>query len=260
MTDCACHRGTPIADPDVAIMSGVTWGRSDMLFTPAYWALQAHHFVGSNDSLCGLRRLGKSIHEEIAACILGGYGMPAELGLAAFYHLRDLGLLTLVPPAPDANVLQQALSEPLYVLGRRMQYRFAYQRSRYLSMAMGSLMNDGVPESNGRCFRNWLLRLPGIGPKTASWITRNWWGSDEVAILDIHIYRAGVIAGFFRQTESVSRDYFSMEERFLKFAEHIGVRPSVLDAVMWQHMRQAGWLARKLFKAVCYSRKSSELG
>lgn len=244
------ERETSISDPGATVMPGVVWGRADTLFTPAYWATQARLLEASTQNVCCSTRLGKTLQEEIAACILGGYGMPAELGLAAFYHLREQGLLTEIPPAPCADVLYEALCAPLHVSGRRVQYRFAYQRSRYLNFALVALLDDGVPEVEGQGFRNWLTRFPGIGPKTASWITRNWFGSDEVAILDIHIYRAGVIAGLFRTTDSVTRDYFSMESRFLEFAHNIGVRPSMLDALMWQHMRQAGWLGRFLFQSV----------
>jgi endonuclease III len=41
------------------------------------------------------------------------------------------------------------------------------------------------------------MSLPGIGPKTASWIARNWLDADDVAILDIHIMRVGQVIGLF---------------------------------------------------------------
>lgn len=84
-------------------------------------------------------------------------------------------------------------------------------------------------------FRDDLMRIPGIGPKTASWITRNWLGSDDVAILDIHIIRAGLLIGLFDRGQTVPRDYSAMEERFLSFARALNVRPSLLDAVMWRN-------------------------
>ncbi|MDZ3993341.1 hypothetical protein PspTeo4_24872 [Pseudomonas sp. Teo4] len=49
----------------------------------------------------------------------------------------------------------------------------------------------GRPLHSGRALRDWLLELPGIGYKTASWVARNWLDADDVAILDIHILRAG---------------------------------------------------------------------
>ena len=48
--------------------------------------------------------------------------------------------------------------------------------------------------------RDWLLAIPGIGPKTASWIVRNRTGSSAVAIIDVHILRAGTSAGSVQAT------------------------------------------------------------
>jgi thermostable 8-oxoguanine DNA glycosylase len=103
------------------------------------------------------------------------------------------------------------------------------------------LLEDDPPATeNARRFRDDMMRIPGIGPKTASWITRNWLGSDEVAILDIHIIRAGILIGLFDRRQTVPRDYDFMEARFLAFATALNVRPSLLDAVMWREMRELG--------------------
>jgi endonuclease III len=48
--------------------------------------------------------------------------------------------------------------------------------------------------------RQLLLSIEGIGPKTASWIVRNVMGSDDVAIIDIHILRACTGMGVFLRT------------------------------------------------------------
>jgi hypothetical protein len=37
-----------------------------------------------------------------------------------------------------------------------------------------------------------------------------------------------------------------MEERFIRFAWAIGVRPSVLDALIWRDMKVAGHFAREI--------------
>jgi hypothetical protein len=89
-----------------------------------------------------------------------------------------------------------------------------------------------------------LVCLPGVGPKTASWVVRNWRRSDKVAILDVHIARAGRIAGFRPADWDPARHYPAMESAFLRFSEAIGVRPSVLDGIMWDYMRCIGPLAR----------------
>ena len=90
--------------------------------------------------------------------------------------------------------------------------------------------------NSGRELRQWLVQLPGIGFKTASWVVRNWLDADDVAILDIHILRAGALASFFDESLTVERNYLELEEQFLLFAQAIGVRPSELDSVMWFEM------------------------
>jgi N-glycosylase/DNA lyase len=187
-------------------------------------------------------RIGTTLIEEVAACILGGYGIPAEVGLAAFYRLRDNGLLDGSPPSE--RQLISRLIKPLNVNGREIKYRFARQRSHYLSIILQKLNAGDYPESPDTIFRDWLLQLPGVGYKTASWITRNWLNSDKVAIIDIHVYRAGLLAGFFKATDSVATNYLSMESQFICFADAIGVRPSVLDNLIWHQMRNASDIAR----------------
>ena len=81
------------------------------------------------------------------------------------------------------------------------------------------------------------MELPGIGPKTASWIVRNWLGSDDVAILDVHVLRAGILMGLFPEDCRLPKDYEVLEKKFLDFARAIQVRASLLDAIMWRDMR-----------------------
>ena len=96
-------------------------------------------------------------------------------------------------------------------------------------------IDQGLPD---RALRDEIMTLKGIGPKTASWVVRNWRDSDQVAILDIHIVRACEHIGLFEPGWTVERHYLAMEEAFLAFAEVIGARPSLLDSVMWNVMRE----------------------
>ena len=184
-------------------------------------------------------RVGTTLAEEIAACMLGGYGIKAEIGLAAFYMLRDYGLLSCPPPSDE--LIERALAEPLFVNRRRVRYRFAGQRSRYLGSVLRQITAAEPPEEDLE-FREWLLGFSGIGPKTASWITRNWKSSDAVAVIDVHIQRACHLMGLFGP-EKLPRDYFLLEQLFLRFARAIDARPSVLDMLMWNQMRSWGKLA-----------------
>jgi thermostable 8-oxoguanine DNA glycosylase len=208
------HLQFELPDPDQDVMPDVPWGRMDQLFSPAYWSSLA--WLRNWDDSSITMRFGQTFPEEIAACLLGGYGIPAEVGLQAFYKLKQRGLLEQATPE---SVIRGVLEEPLEFRDRRIRYRFARQKSNYLSKALQKVFNEPLPEIPPRQLRNWLIGLPGIGPKTASWIVRNWLGSNDVAIIDIHIYRAGVLAGFFSLKDNVQSDYFDMEARFLWFAQ-----------------------------------------
>lgn len=220
------------------VLEGVKWGSAEETLTPAYWAMRyrLHDAYGDYRHF----QLGRSLAEELAACLLGGYGMPAEVGLAAFGRLRDEGLLE---GCPSAEVIEGRLSEPLLVNGRSIRYRFPRQKAAYLAAALKLISTSVLPASD-RALRNLLMEAPGVGPKTASWVVRNHRGSDHVAIIDIHLLRAGVAAGFFEPHWRPERHYLRLESRFLEFAAAIGARASILDNLIWQHMRQLSMLMR----------------
>jgi thermostable 8-oxoguanine DNA glycosylase len=227
------------------VLPGVIWGHHYATFTPAFWVTQA--WLDQDDMYSNFR-IGDTLTEEVAACLLGGYGIPAEVGLAAFYRVRDGGLLD--KDTPSEEIIYQALSTPLIIGNRYVHYRFASQRSKYLSKALEMLADSDPPTGDDLAFRQWLLGFSGIGPKTASWITRNWLKSDRVAIIDIHIHRAGLLMGLYKLGQSPSKEYFQMEDRFLAFANCIGVKASLLDALIWRRMKDAGGLALKLIERI----------
>lgn len=217
--------------PTERLMPGVTWGRFDEFFTPAFWVSRS--WIDGPESYAQYT-LGRSLAEELAACMLGGYGMPAEMGLAAHRRLVDRGLLT---GKPTASELESALAEPLEIGGRHMRYRFPRAKSRFLSAALDRLTREAEP-SDDLGFRDWLMTFDGVGPKTASWITRNYRHSDEVAIIDIHIQRAGRLAGVFGSGDKVERDYLAMENRLVQFSRAIEIRLSLLDNMIWNYMKR----------------------
>ena len=112
-----------------------------------------------------------------------------------------------------------------------------------------------MPPNEDLAFRAWLLDFPGIGPKTASWITRNWLHSNRVAIIDIHVFRAATIAGVFRGVEKIARDYNFLEMKFLQFAQGVGIKASRLDVLMWRQKKDVGSLGIDYFNR-CLARKS----
>lgn len=228
---------------DIEVMEGVRWGSVDAFPTPAYWAYQvvARRLVGKPAGY----RLGRTLAEEVAACLLGGHGIPATVGLAAYDRMRERGALSGAPVSEKD--LEALLKEPLDVGGRSIRYRFATQKARYLAAAL-PLAHAAPAFDVGRQLRDWLLAAPGIGHKTASWIARNWLDADDVAILDIHIMRVGQIIGLFPKNLTVERHYAELEERFLQFSNSLDVRASELDAVIWWEMASSPLTARHLIE------------
>jgi thermostable 8-oxoguanine DNA glycosylase len=229
-----------LPDPDADVLPGMVWGHCEYLFTPAFWAAHAWQ-CSLAGRLPSRHRLGSTLPEEVAACILGGYGIPAEVGLEAYSRLRCRGLLN---GEASAEELLAVLSEPLLVHGRRVQYRFARQKAAHLAVTLRALGRSPVLSALSDVeFRDWLTQLPGVGLKTASWITRNFRGSNAVAIIDVHVFRAGRLAGLYSKALRIARDYAELERGFLSFASAIGVPASQLDALMWDFMRRVGPLA-----------------
>ena len=218
--------------PETEVMPGVHWGRVEAFPSPAYWTYQV--IARRIEARSINYRLGRTLREEVGACLLGGHGIPARIGLLAFEHLKAKGAFET--SSPDEATLRDWLSEPIEVDSKRIHYRFAAQKARYLAAALQRLTADRSPQSSGRELRDWLLSIPGIGYKTASWIARNWLNADDVAILDIHILRAGVLAKFLDAELTVERHYLELEQQFLAFSKALGVRASELDAVIWWEM------------------------
>lgn len=221
----------PPADSEV--VQGVSWGRADMLDTPAYWALRCHT---EEDPLHGFTSSSSSLIEEIGFCLLGGFGITAELNTAAFERLRNADVFDLTNCFRE-NDIRALLLEPLPVGGKFKRFRFPNQRAKRLSamrQMLGGLDLSDLPIDQ----LNILIRkIPGIGPKTAAWVIRNHYSSDDVAILDVHVIRACSRFRLFPAKFSLPRDYGALEQRFLTFARAIDVRPAILDAVMWTEMR-----------------------
>jgi thermostable 8-oxoguanine DNA glycosylase len=214
-----------IPPPDALVLTRIPWGAFDDLLTPAYWKGQVwqHEHFGTYRNL----RLGRTLPEEIAACLLGGYGMKAELGLAAFRRLREYGLLT---PKTSAATLEQALSAPFLVQGRLRRYRFPAQKAKYLAACLAQIEQFVEPQSDVQ-LRNRLAELPGVGPKTASWVVRNYRGSNAVAIIDVHLVRAGRHMGLFPADRVPQHHYAFLEEAVLRFADALGTEAAILDGL-----------------------------
>lgn len=233
-----------IPAPDARLnRTGLEWGDACCLMTPAFWSVQSWMWELEEPEHY---RLGRTLEEELMACLLGGHGIPAEVGMAAYHRVRnrwcdDPGCLL------DDERLEVLLAEPLTVAGRSIRYRFAKQKAGYLSQALRELPRIDV-EVGDQPLRDALCTLKGVGPKTASWIVRNWRGSDDVAILDVHLLRVGSELGLFKPELSVERHYREIEKAFVDFAKDIGAKTSILDSVMWMSLRSANRIKRSTEK------------
>lgn len=219
--------------PDVELLPGLSWGRGDVIDTPAYWALRCQN--GENP-LHGFCKPNGDLIEEIGFCMLGGFGITVELNVAAYERLDAAGVFDLRNAITELEI-RSLLIEPLFVSGRWRKYRFPNQRSARLHamrQRMAQLDYKTLSETDAASI---LGQLSGIGPKTAAWILRNHFGSDQVAILDVHVVRACKRLGIFPDDVKLPRDYQPLQERFLELADRLAIRPSVLDAIMWIDMR-----------------------
>lgn len=226
-----------LPDADVAVIQGVCWGEPWALFTPSYWLSQLW-MSGLERSTHSPYKARGSLTDELVFCMLGGYGITAELATAAFEACRDTQLISCLDSSERA--WSDQLMRPLVVNGRQQHYRYPNQKARFLAGAMAYLRDHSMEGYHGKELRDQLLKIPGVGPKTAGWVTRNYDDSDEVAILDIHMIRAGLLCNLFAPEQRVERDYFEMERRFLEFCRALDARPAVLDCLIWDQMRIYG--------------------
>lgn len=223
-----------LPDPGEVVVDDVLWGKVEELLTPASWAFQC---LAQMDSVDPHRfRMGETLEQEYAICVLAGYGVPAEVGMAAACRLREAGVLDGSGQSSEETI-STLLQQPLDVDGRMIRYRFYRSKARYLTAGLDALRTGRPDEDDAMAFRAWFRKLPGVGPKTSSFITRNWLGCDDVAILDIHVIRACQAFGLFAHDADIVRHYFSLEEKFVQFSRALGVKASWLDAVMWDGMR-----------------------
>ena len=232
--------------PNQEVFPGIRWGCYSQLFTPAYWKVQ--YLMHNNHGHFAINyRLGENIYEEVVACLLGGFGLKSETGLAAFNRLKKRQLIRA--NIPQSSILS-ALKEPFILNSKKIHYRFPNQKSKYITQFLNRHDIEQIPLYNDIELRNWLLTLNGIGPKTASWITRNFLGSEKVAIIDIHIFRAFNVMGLYSEKFDIQRDYLTLEEIFLDFCRAIDVQPSKMDALMWLQMKESNRVALKALQSI----------
>ena len=233
-------------EADIEVMPGVPWGLFEATYTPANWLylVEARKHAGKPIN----NKIGSTLLEEVCACLLGGYGIPAYVGLAAFKALNDRDAFNGTH-WPEKTI-SEWLMEPLVIDGKPVRYRFANQKAKYIAGAIEYLTTHQMPMETGISLRNSLLNVRGAGYKTCSWIARNILNADDIAILDIHILRAGKIAGFLDPTLTVQKDYLKLEEQFIAFSKALGTRASELDAEIWYQFSNNSRLTHQIMRDI----------
>ena len=105
-------------------------------FTKSYWEVQ----YLLDDTTCANYKLGSNLKEEVVACLLGGYGLKAELGLLAFHRIKNLRLICQEASYED---IEDAISAPFKWEGRDIHYRFSRQKAKYI---YGFLQRNDIDE------------------------------------------------------------------------------------------------------------------
>lgn len=232
------------------LMGDIRWGHPGALFSPAFWKAQAWYAKNRDKNAYMDYATGTSLCHEVAACLLGGHGITSEMAQSAFAALHEKRLLE--PGVRDRRTKIEAvlrIPRPLFPGERPVRYRFPAKKAEYLASALRRIATEQPPEG-ALDFRAWLRSFNGVGWKTASWITRNWKHSDSVAVIDIHVFRAGVIAGLFDGTEhTIATRYPELEKRFLAFARAIGEEARRLDVLIWRTMKDSQRLGLRIFGA-----------
>lgn len=224
------------------VMPGVKWGSVIGFPTVAYWlySVLSRRIEGNELEY----KHGKTLTEEVGACLLGGHAITAEISIAAYEQLKLKGAFDGTPHSESK--LLEWLTEPIQLSNRTVKYRFARQKAKYIANALQFLHDEEAPTTSGQALRNWLLQIKGVGLKTASWVARNWLDADDVAILDIHIYRAGLLGGFYDDHLTIEKNYLQLEQIFIDLAKAMQVKASELDAVIWYEMQQSSSIHRLL--------------
>lgn len=188
---------------------------------------------------------------ELSSCILSSQ-VPYALSTAAANAIDDDGILhdKRASVAARTERLQQILSTPLNVDGKRRNYRFPVARARQLAAAHGvvtdskSMFGELVNRfESATTARSWFVKhIPGIGPKQASMFLRNTGVTYDLAILDRHVLNYMTKLGMYSDDKySISglAQYLRYEETLIKHAEELDCPVGLLDWAIWIVMRVA---------------------
>jgi N-glycosylase/DNA lyase len=135
---------------------------------------------------------------------------------------------------------QSRTIDPEAILRDRRHYiRFHKTKSKHLVRLkedFPTVLNALATISSPSELRQWLVKhVKGLGYKEATHFLRNIGKNGGLAILDRHILRNLKRYGAIRSLpKSLSRkQYLSIEQRFMRFSEQIGIPVDELDLLFW---------------------------
>lgn len=127
------------------IVPGVPLGSPDEVFGPAFWGEMAR--VAERGDY-GDIRLGTNLAEEVAACLLGGFGMPAEMATRERDRSRNGEEAAALADSPaHASTIRRASAPSDARRPPRSAVRGAFSLGKRLRFARARARNG--PRSNG---------------------------------------------------------------------------------------------------------------
>jgi N-glycosylase/DNA lyase len=173
----------------------------------------------------------------------------AEVPSQGYFYELLYCLMTPQTSAQNADKVAQILKrrsfetvafDPEPILADRSHYiRFHRTKAKHLVRVkqeipdiLRALADGGTPFG----LREWLVKnVKGLGYKEATHFLRNIGKNGGLAILDRHILRNLKRFGAVRSipTSLSRKNYYSIERRFKKFADRVGIPVDELDLLFW---------------------------
>lgn len=230
--------------PTDEVIPGVLYGTPDHIFSACHWQIVAKNAEKEGHNYTNKKPFNPDdMFLDIVFCLIGGHGVKAEAAWAFYKQFLN----KIDPDNFTEEQVYELFTTPTEVFkdAKKQKYRFPRQKAKQIYQASQTIKGMVFDTNDHIKFRNQLMEFNGIGYKIAGWLTRNVLGSDEVAILDVHILNAGKHIDLFPADYKLPKDYLKLEQRFLAFAKALGVKASCLDAVMWDEVRRIGSIILK---------------
>ena len=198
---------------------------------------------------CGLEAAKlREIEDELLFCLLGGFGITYEHGRSASAAIRRLRPFSSEWEEQKLHetifsALMRPQFEPRKTDGSFRRYRFPKQKAGVITKARRWLHSQGSLDERlhelgkPQDRRTLLIGCPGIGFKSASWLLRNIGLGDELAVIDIHVFRALLDAKRIPDHLRMPKDYEKAEEAFLAWCNELHAPSAAFDLFLWQWQR-----------------------